>query len=75
VTVGLSIDEFLRRLMALQDGGRLAAGRQDYRANRSRPRPELTRGTNVPTGNSVKKHSDSGCGLLAPEANIIINNQ
>ena len=31
-TVGRSIDEFLRRLMALQDGGRLAAGRQGYRA-------------------------------------------
>lgn len=32
MTVGHSIDEFLRLLMALQDGGRLATGRQGYRA-------------------------------------------
>jgi hypothetical protein len=38
ITVGRSINAFLRRLMALQDGGRLAAGRQDYRAATGRDR-------------------------------------
>ena len=32
MTVSRSIDEFLRLLMALQDGGRLTTGRQGYRA-------------------------------------------
>jgi hypothetical protein len=62
--------------MALQDGGRLAAGRQVVVS----PPPvmtqtQLTRDTNVPAGNSLKKHADSGCGLLAAEAHIIVNNQ